>query len=76
MTRCSKLLKMTIFKHFGEAIYSKAKLSKMADFLDEIVVVNRGEGEMPLVRGYGQITCANFNGVKIASHLGMCLHGL
>ena len=57
---------MTIFKHFGEAIYSKAKLSKIADFLDEIVVVNRGEGEMPWVRGYGQITCANFNGVKIA----------
>ena len=73
MTRCSKLLKIAILKHFGEAIYSKAKLSKMADFLDEIAVVNRGEGERPWIRGCGEITCANFKVVKIASHLCMCL---
>ena len=34
--RFSKVSKMAIFKHFAKAIYSEAKLSKMADFEDEI----------------------------------------
>ena len=29
---------MTIFKHFAKAIYNKAKLSKMTDFVDEIEI--------------------------------------
>ena len=36
-------------------------------------VVVRGEGERPWIRGCGQITYANFNGIKIASYLCMCL---
>ena len=61
-------------------------MSKMADFVDEIEinkirnttagdlssVVDRREGGRPWVQGCDQITCANFNGVKIASHLCMC----
>ena len=29
---------MAIFKHFAKAIWTKAKLSKMADFVDEIEI--------------------------------------
>ena len=40
-------------------------------YLSSVVV--RGEGERPWVRGCGQITYANFNGIKIASYLCMWL---
>ena len=33
---------------------------------------SEGEGERPWVPGCDQITCANFNGVKLTSHLCMC----
>ena len=29
---------MAVFKHFAKAIYSEAKLSKMADFVDKIEI--------------------------------------
>ena len=29
---------MAIFKHFAKAIYSEAKLSKIADFVDKIEI--------------------------------------
>ena len=38
MTQFSKVWKIAIFKDFTKAIYSKAKLSKMADFVDEIEI--------------------------------------
>ena len=36
--RFSKVWKMAIFKHFAKALYSKAKLSRMDDFVDEIAL--------------------------------------
>ena len=77
---------MAIFKHFSKLIYSRATLSKMADFVDEIEInkiINTTEIFPPLLTegkergsGYGVVAkslCANFNGVIIASHLCMCL---
>ena len=40
MTRFSKVWKMAVIKQFAKAIWSKVKLSKMADFVDEIEIDN------------------------------------
>ena len=38
MTRFSKVWKIVIFKHFAKPTYGEAKLSTMADFVDEIEI--------------------------------------
>ena len=44
---------MAVFKHFPKAIYNKAKLSKMADFVDEMEIdkVRNTAEIVPLIPG-------------------------